>query len=277
MEHLKNLITGALAGVVVDAILYPIDNIKTNIQAKNQLYSIFEAKKLYNGIIPTLIGTIPASAFFYCFYEMSKKLISGNKEKKDKNNPSISKSALYIASTSIAELTASIVRLPFEIIKQKMQVSSEASVKNIVNDVLRMQGAQSFLLRSYLVIIIREIPFDCIQYFIWETLKEKGQKYFREFHEKHPVLMSSLSGGIAGATAGFLTTPIDVIKSKHIVYGRSYIETIMEISKEGYLSFYKGCLFRTCYLFFGGLIFFGALRLFSFKKDKPCETDSQLI
>ncbi|WBY61212.1 S-adenosylmethionine mitochondrial carrier protein [Plasmodium yoelii yoelii] len=226
MEHLKNLITGALAGVVVDAILYPIDNIKTNIQAKNQLYSIFEAKKLYNGIIPTLIGTIPASAFFYCFYEMSKKYIS-------ENNPNISKSALYIASTSIAELTACIVRLPFEIIKQKMQVSSEASVKNIINGVLKMQGAQSFLLRSYLVIIIREIPFDCIQYFIWETLKEKGQKCnkkiklnikdeiisnlqklkiniikkninyfifkdFREFYEKHPVIMSSLSGGIAG-------------------------------------------------------------------------------
>ncbi|VEV59327.1 mitochondrial carrier protein, putative [Plasmodium vinckei vinckei] len=269
MEHLKNLITGALAGIVVDAILYPVDNLKTNIQAKNQVYSIFEARKLYNGIIPTLIGTIPASAFFYCFYEMSKKLIS-------ENNPGISKSALYIASTSIAELTASIVRLPFEIIKQKMQVSSEASVKNIINDVLRMQGVQSFLLRSYLVIIIRDIPFECIQYFIWETLKEKGQKYSREFHENHLVLMSSLSGGIAGATAGFLTTPIDVIKSKHIVYGRSYIETIMEISKEGYLSFYKGCLFRTCYLFFGGLIFFGALRLFSFKKDKPCETNYQL-
>lgn len=57
-----------------------------------------------------------------------------------------------------------------------MQVSSEASVKNIINGVLKMQGAQSFLFRSYLVIIIREIPFDCIQYFIWETLKEKGQK-----------------------------------------------------------------------------------------------------
>ncbi|ETW17400.1 hypothetical protein PFFCH_00624 [Plasmodium falciparum FCH/4] len=75
MEHLKNLITGAISGAIVDAVLFPIDYIKTNIQTNNS-FSIYDPRKLYNGILPTLIGTVPASAFFYCFYELSKKLLT---------------------------------------------------------------------------------------------------------------------------------------------------------------------------------------------------------
>ncbi|ETW55816.1 hypothetical protein PFUGPA_02151 [Plasmodium falciparum Palo Alto/Uganda] len=102
MEHLKNLITGAISGAIVDAVLFPIDYIKTNIQTNNS-FSIYDPRKLYNGILPTLIGTVPASAFFYCFYELSKKLLTDY-------NANINKSSLYLISTSIAEITACIIR-----------------------------------------------------------------------------------------------------------------------------------------------------------------------
>ncbi|SBT82736.1 mitochondrial carrier protein, putative [Plasmodium ovale] len=260
MEHLKNLVTGAISGVVVDTVLYPIDNLKTNAQAKKKPFSILETNKLYNGILPTLVGTVPASAFFYCFYELSKKLLT-------ENNENISKSSLYLISTSIAEITSCAVRLPFEIVKQKMQVSTNRSMRSIMYDISKIERLSNFMFTSYFFMIIREIPFDCIQYFLWETFKEKAKKDFGEFSEKYPTATSSLCGGLAGGISGFLTTPIDVIKSRQMIYGKGYTDTVKEIAEGGYLSFYKGCYFRTCYLFLGGFIFFGSLRLFSFRKD----------
>ncbi|CRH02833.1 mitochondrial carrier protein, putative [Plasmodium relictum] len=255
MDHLKNLIAGALSGVVVDSVLFPIDNLKTKAQVKNS-FSIFETKKLYSGILPTLIGTVPASAFFYCFYELSKKLLT-------EYNEHINKSHLYLISTSAAEITSCIVRLPFEVVKQKMQISSNNSMMNIIYDISKKEGLGKYLFKSYLIMIVREIPFDCIQFFLWETFKEKAKKDFGKFSDKYPTVMSSMCGGLAGGIAGFLTTPIDVIKSRQMIYGKHLKETIREIASEGYLSFYKGCYFRTSYLFFGGILFFGSLNFFS--------------
>ncbi|CAA9991204.1 mitochondrial carrier protein, putative [Plasmodium knowlesi strain H] len=259
MEHFHNFVTGALSGVTVDAVLYPIDSIKTNAQAKKS-FSFSDIKKLYSGILPTLVGTVPASAFFYCFYELSKKLLTENRE-------NISKTNLYLISTSVAEITACTVRVPFEIVKQRMQVSGNTSVLRTIYEVTQREGLMSFLGKSYFVMIVREIPFDCIQYFLWETLKEKAKKDFGKFSKKYPSITSAICGGLAGGIAGFLTTPLDVIKSRQIIYGKSYIETVTEIAEEGYMTFYRGCCFRSLYLFFGGLIFFGSLRFFSFKKE----------
>ncbi|SOV17058.1 mitochondrial carrier protein, putative [Plasmodium sp. gorilla clade G2] len=256
MEHLKNLITGAISGAIVDAVLFPIDYIKTNIQTNNS-FSIYDTRKIYNGILPTLIGTVPASAFFYCFYELSKKVLTDY-------NANINKSYLYLISTSIAEVTACIIRLPFEILKQNMQVSGNISMLKAIYNISNKNDLPKYLFNSYLIMVAREIPFDCIQYFLWESLKEKGKKDFKKLSDKHPTLMSALCGGMAGGIAGFLTTPVDVIKSRQIIYGKSYIETIKDISKGGFLSFYKGCYIRASYLCFGGMIFFGCLRFFSF-------------
>ncbi|SCP03688.1 mitochondrial carrier protein, putative [Plasmodium malariae] len=259
-QHLHNLITGAISGVIVDMVLYPIDNLKTKVQAKLP-FTIFETKNLYNGILPTLIGTAPASAFFYCFYELSKKLLT-------EKNENISKSKLYLISTTIAEIASCAVRLPFEIVKQKMQISTNRSMINTIYDISKTEGLFKFLFKSYLIMIVREIPFDYIQYFLWETFKEKAKKDFSNISEKYPTITSSVCGGMAGGISGFLTTPIDVIKTRQIIFGKNYGETIKDIAKDGYLSFYKGCYFRSCYLFFGGFIFFGALRFFSFREDK---------
>ncbi|VWU52732.1 mitochondrial carrier protein, putative, partial [Hepatocystis sp. ex Piliocolobus tephrosceles] len=167
MEYLQNFVTGALAGLTVDFILYPIDFINTNTQLKQELriFSLFEAKKLYSGIIPTLLGTIPYSACFYGFYELTKNILKSR-------NENINKSALYLISTCVAECMSSIVRLPFEIVKQRMQVCPNNTISCTINNVLQTQNLGTFLLKTYLILVLRDIPFDCIQYGLWETFKD---------------------------------------------------------------------------------------------------------
>jgi solute carrier family 25 S-adenosylmethionine transporter 26 len=54
----ESLITGGLAGVVVEAALYPIDTIKTRIQVARDGGKIIW-KGLYSGLGGNLVGVLP--------------------------------------------------------------------------------------------------------------------------------------------------------------------------------------------------------------------------
>jgi solute carrier family 25 S-adenosylmethionine transporter 26 len=68
----ESLITGGLAGVVVEAALYPIDTIKTRIQVARDGGKIIW-KGLYSGLGGNLVGVLPASALFFGVYEPTKQ------------------------------------------------------------------------------------------------------------------------------------------------------------------------------------------------------------
>ncbi|KAJ6918953.1 hypothetical protein NC651_013033 [Populus alba x Populus x berolinensis] len=73
----EGVIAGGTAGVVVETALYPIDTIKTRLQAG----SLFAArgggkimlKGLYSGLAGNLAGVLPASALFVGVYEPTKQ------------------------------------------------------------------------------------------------------------------------------------------------------------------------------------------------------------
>ncbi|ETW35222.1 hypothetical protein PFTANZ_04061 [Plasmodium falciparum Tanzania (2000708)] len=78
-----------------------------------------------------------------------------------------------------------------------MQVSGNISTLKAIYNISKKNDLPIYLLNSYLIMVAREIPFDCIQYFLWESLKEKGKKDFKNISEKYPTLTSALCGGIA--------------------------------------------------------------------------------
>uniref|UniRef100_A0A8C9H3V4 Mitochondrial S-adenosylmethionine carrier protein n=1 Tax=Piliocolobus tephrosceles TaxID=591936 RepID=A0A8C9H3V4_9PRIM len=161
--------------------------------------------------MPTLLGNVPSNAFFYCFYQLTKSVLNSY-------NENINKGVSYLISTSVAECVACIVRLPFEMVKQHMQVFPSNTMSSAINNILKTQNLSTFLLKNYLVLILRDIPFDCIQYFLWDTFKDFSKANIGKYSDQHPYLTSSLCGGLAGGISAFLTTPIDVIKSRHTIH-----------------------------------------------------------
>ncbi|KAJ0097474.1 hypothetical protein Patl1_27634 [Pistacia atlantica] len=68
----EGVIAGGTAGVVVETALYPIDTIKTRLQAARGGGKI-KLKGLYSGLAGNLAGVLPASALFVGVYEPTKQ------------------------------------------------------------------------------------------------------------------------------------------------------------------------------------------------------------
>ncbi|XP_052751633.1 mitochondrial ornithine transporter 1 isoform X2 [Galleria mellonella] len=81
----KTMISGAVGGLVLWTVIFPSDVIKSRVQISNQSqkfltvgYEIVKKEgilALYNGLKPTLVRTIPATAVLFVVYEYSKKFM----------------------------------------------------------------------------------------------------------------------------------------------------------------------------------------------------------
>lgn len=85
--------------------------------------------------------------------------------------------------------------------------------------------------------------------------------------EEKAYIKSLISGGIAGAIAGFLTTPCDVIKTRMMTnavrqYNIKPLQWLLKtIREEGYSALFKGWHVRIIYLGLGGVVWFGCYRV----------------
>jgi len=84
---LSTIIAGAIAGISLWLVIYPVDVIKSRIQISQKAvnnnvltYAMEIARnegisKLYSGLQPTLVRTVPASAALFLAYEWTNKLL----------------------------------------------------------------------------------------------------------------------------------------------------------------------------------------------------------
>ena len=83
----NNLLAGAIAGGSVESALYPLDTIKTRLQALRGSVSAKEQLKalkgsggvrgMYSGLAGNLAGVIPSSAIFFSVYQPVKEKLQG--------------------------------------------------------------------------------------------------------------------------------------------------------------------------------------------------------
>ena len=113
--------------------------------------------------------------------------------------------------------------MPIEVIKQCSQANQKSSLFNL-RATYASDGLRGFY-RGYATTVLREIPFAFIQYPLWELLKKRACA-FRQIdpancEEAISFTDSLLCGALAGAVAGFLTTPFDVAKTRIILAEKS--------------------------------------------------------
>ena len=113
------------------------------------------------------------------------------------------------AAGGLATILHDAVMNPADVVKQRLQVynSPYRSALECLMKTYRREGIKAFY-RSYTTTLIMNVPFQSIHFVIYEALQEisNGKRQYNPF--AHVI-----SGGIAGAVASAVTTPLDVCKT----------------------------------------------------------------
>ncbi|XP_028765945.1 S-adenosylmethionine carrier 1, chloroplastic/mitochondrial [Neltuma alba] len=249
----EGLVAGGTAGVVVETALYPIDTIKTRLQAARGGEKLVFGR-LYSGLAGNLAGVLPASALFVGVYEPVKQTLS-------RIFPENLSAFAHFTAGAIGGIAASLIRVPTEVVKQRIQTGQFTSPVLAVRYISSVEGIKG-LYAGYGSFLLRDLPFDAIQFCIYEQLRI-GYMLAARRNLNDPE--NAIVGAFAGALTGAITTPLDVIKTRLMVQGTAnQYKGIMDcvqtvIKEEGPQALFKGIGPRVLWIGIGGSIFFGVL------------------
>ncbi|XP_047337302.1 mitochondrial substrate carrier family protein E isoform X2 [Impatiens glandulifera] len=238
-------------------MMHPIDTIKTRVQSQAVIFGSQNQKSIlqmvqtvwvsdglkgfYRGIVPGITGSLATGATYFGVIESTKKWI-------EENNPSLGGHWAHFIAGAIGDTIGSVVYVPCEVIKQRMQVQgtrkywSSVVLKNgkvmrpdcqaydyywgmfqAGSSIWRKQGPRG-LYAGYCSTLVRDIPFAGLMVTFYEALKDftkYGKK--RWFPDSNYHMSSSIEGlllgGLAGGFSAYLTTPFDVVKTRLQVQG----------------------------------------------------------
>ncbi|KAK6455881.1 mitochondrial carrier protein PET8 [Scheffersomyces xylosifermentans] len=255
-----SLISGGCAGTSTDLAFFPIDTLKTRLQAKGGFFKNGGWSGIYKGLGSCVVASAPSASLFFVTYD-SMKIYT-----KDTLKPTHS----HMLAASCGEIAACLVRVPGEVIKQRTQTGvlgvngKSTSWSNFLYLIQNKSGEGVFkgLYRGWNTTIMREIPFTVIQFPLYEFLKKKWSA--ATGGKDLSLVKGAFCGSIAGGVAAAATTPLDVIKTRIMLnHERVSVGHLVKsmIQEEGYSTFLRGIGPRTCWISAGGAIFLGCYEL----------------
>jgi len=251
--------SGALAGCMSTLLLYPIENVKTRMQAlakherennsedtdnpdnekkakksKKILDMIQEMiekegpKGFYKGVLPYFIGSLASFGVYFFWYEFFKAFFI-----KDKFSiPGYSATALCAGW-----ITTSVTN-PIWVIHTRILLDKENKhgIIGTIQNIIKKEGFEGFFkgIGAGYVLVLNPI----IQFLVYEFLKRKFE------NSKYKTAMVFLAGAISKAIATFITYPYQTMKTNMQANKQkniSQIELIKEILKhKGLQGFFNG-------------------------------------
>ncbi|KAL4905842.1 hypothetical protein BDW74DRAFT_13466 [Aspergillus multicolor] len=241
-------ISGAVAVVTVDFLVYPFDTLKTRIQspnystiykdvATNRIKKNVLFRGLYQGVVSVVLSTIPASGAFFTTYETCKSTITSAQQ--STTSPflqSIPAPAINALSSSAGEMVSCLLLTPAEVIKQNAQVINNANPSSSNTQEQGRGGSRSVTLQvlsrfrqhpwklwsGYSALVGRNLPFTGINFPIFEAVKgwlverrHRQQGYTGVNNQsktgpevQEPVYERAVLTGIAASVSGSIASVI---------------------------------------------------------------------
>ncbi|CAK8565202.1 unnamed protein product [Lathyrus sativus] len=284
----REFVWGAVAGAFGEGMMHPVDTIKTRIQSqailngvKNQkgilqmvrsVWKVDGLKGFYRGVLPGVTGSLATGATYFGVIESTKKWI-------EDSHPSLEGHWAHFIAGAVGDTLGSIVYVPCEVIKQRMQVQgtitswTSTAMKNGIEikpgaeiydyykgmfhagcSIWRSQGLKG-LYAGYLSTLARDVPFAGLMVVFYEALKD-ATEYGKQRWISNPNWHVNNSfeglvlGGLAGGLSAYLTTPLDVVKTRLQVQGstlryKGWLDAIYNVwAKEGLEGMFRGSIPR---------------------------------
>lgn len=172
-------------------------------------------------------------------------------------------------AASVADVFACVVRVPCEVLKQRMQATGLNSapptfLKTVAS--VSTEGVSGFF-AGFGATAMREVPFALIQMPLFEEIKHHhpwAEQANREGNTQRLGLIGMHCGSFAGSLAGFLTTPLDLAKTQIMLTENPELRlgvfsTMRAIwTENGIRGLFRGATPRTIHSGLGGALWLGA-------------------
>jgi len=254
----KNSLASGLAAGCSKLLLAPFDTIKTMQQASlvsgTTSLSITKAAQeilkrpkgfleFYAGVGVAVFGSMPSVGLYFGIYSYCKKTF----QQWDYENYE-ERQTLYIAlSAAMGNTIASASRVPYEVVKQKLQTKAYASMGEAMRD---MSLTTLFPTGGIASQMLRDIPYAIVTLLTYEHLKSVWKARAEICYPKVPVrAWDLLIGGLSGGVGSYVTNPMDVIKTRLQTDSQLYEGSIrtcakMTLEEGGPAAFLRGSVPR---------------------------------
>ncbi|CAM8989131.1 unnamed protein product [Rhodiola kirilowii] len=280
----RDFLWGAMAGAFGEGMMHPVDTVKTRIQSQVFLSGNQNQKSIlqmvrsvwltdgvrgfYRGIAPGITGSLATGATYFGVIESTKSWI-------EESHPNLAGHWSHFIAGAVGDTLGSFIYVPCEVIKQNMQVQGARSswgnnLKHVKAgsqvhtyysgmfqagcSIWKEQGPKG-LYAGYWSTLARDVPFAGLMVMFYEGLKDLTEFGMRKMssdskYQTNSSIEGLLLGGLAGGLSAYLTTPLDVIKTRLQVQGstlryKGWLDTATKIwDTEGSRGMFRGSVPR---------------------------------
>ena len=249
----NDILPGTIAGIAQVAAGHPFDTVKVNLQINNSRYNGMThcfreivkqngIRGLYRGALSPIYGAMAHNGGVFLSYGLSKQIVSSERP--------LTLFQTFLAG-GLAATTISMIEGPVDLLKCKMQVQNNgsntgySSLNQTLKTIIQTQGIRG-LYQGYSATLIRNVPCFGMYFAGFEASSRYLTNYF-----PGSLLVSFISGGVAGFSFWGLFYPLEIIKTRIQVDNvdktnrmyKSYLDCFRKtIQKEGFRTLWNGYL-----------------------------------
>ncbi|KAF9126354.1 hypothetical protein BGW39_006690 [Mortierella sp. 14UC] len=229
--YLDVLLAGGMGGTIADFIMHSVDTVKTRLQGQptanppkyNNMFHAYStilreegvSRGLYSGVAPAMTGSLPGTTLYFGTYEYTKRTLTA---------AGCPDTLAHLAGGSIGDFFASFIYVPSEVLKTRMQLQGRYNNPSFISGynykntwhalqmIVKYDGVGA-LYQGYKATLMRDVPFSALQFAFYEKFKLEARKWEARPDGQMSLHIETACGAVAGGLAGFLTTPLDVMKT----------------------------------------------------------------
>ncbi|CAA6669324.1 unnamed protein product [Spirodela intermedia] len=260
---LKSALAGGLASALSTSLLYPVDTMKTRVQASTLSFPELVSRLpqiglrgLYRGSVPAILGQFSRSS-------SSPRATTGILEASKLLLINVAPSLPEIQVQSLASFGSTVlgtaVRIPCEVLKQRLQAGLFDNAGEAILGTLHRDGLGGFF-RGTTATLCREVPFYVAGVGFYTEAKKVflsvsfslsvgWVKRLRRCWNGAGAVGDDRPGALSGGLAAVVTTPFDVMKTKMMTAPEGLPLSMSAVAlavlrHEGPLGLFKGAVPR---------------------------------
>lgn len=253
------MVAGGVATAVGDLAVHPFDTIKTMTQssstgeastfmgASRQILRETGPLGFYAGVGPFVLLDSLSGCIKFGVYELCKQFSLAHvpEEHRELSN---------FVSAAVAFIACSVVLVPGELLKTKLQAKMYPGVRACIAGVWKEGGVRG-MFQGYKEILVRDVPYTMLELGLYDSVKGFLERVSKKSNGKddHAMRNEIIAAALVGGFVGFVTNPLDVIKTRMMIASASNPPKLLALTKSiwkegGIRSFLGGGTARVAWL-----------------------------